>query len=383
MSAGLTKLPGEIPTDGVYFRAPGVSKSLRSFPIGGPVNCYKDHFKVPDATNKTVPIRSVVPDDKKDWNIDYPGYTSHEYITELVITNARNKNPTGWGDPEPHIPKNHPEYGKLFKTVNPIWHLGLYRDENDNLLHPYGRCGVQGQGVLGNRHVNEAIDPITVYHDVKYNVVKVLLIKRNPVDTKDIDWAIPGGMVDYKTDNDAYTVPIRLNKLLSTYDVKAPTLLKDTQRELRDNALRELKEETGFSGNVNYQKLVAQMYSDDTRSTDTTWIVTSVFLLITDSCEDVTADGVETSEARWVPFKFAMEKLDFFASHKSMLLATLKYFVTNSFADRKMSGCAAHRLAFEYLKSIEGLELPATFEQVIGGTPMPRKRAAATEASRG
>lgn len=377
----LEKHPGDIPDDGVYFRAPGVSKSLRSFPVDGPVNCYKDHFKVPDAYSKTVPIRSIITEDKKSWTVEYPEYTSHQYVTELVLTNARNRNPTGWADPEPGIQKDSTEFGKLFKQVNPIWLNGLYTDSNGNFLHPYGRCGVQGQGVLGNRHINEAIDPITVFHDLKNNVVKVLLIKRNPIDTKDMDWAIPGGMVDYKTDVDSYTVPVRLNKLLSTYDVKAPTLLKDTQRELRENALRELKEETGFSGNVNYQKLVAQMYADDTRSTDTTWIVTSVFLLITDNCEDVAGDGVETSEAQWVPFKHAIEELTFFASHRSMLLATLKYFVTNSFADRKISGCPAQRLAFEYLKSVPGIELPDTFEEVIGGSPIKRARTGSSTAA--
>mmetsp|Transcript_27029 Transcript_27029/g.27271 ORF Transcript_27029/g.27271 Transcript_27029/m.27271 type:complete len:388 (-) Transcript_27029:309-1472(-) len=374
MSSGgkLARVDGEIPQDGVYFRAPGVSSNLRSFPVSGPVNCYKDHFKVPDAGRSTVPLRSVIPDDKKDWDVEYPDYTSHEYITELVLLNSRNRNPNGWADPEPGIDRDDPQYTKLFKRINPVWLRGLRKDDCQNMLHPYGRCGIRGQGVLGNRHVNEAIDPITVFHDVKQNVIKVLLIKRNPVDTKDVDWAIPGGMVDYKNENDAYTVPLRLNKLLSTFDVKAPTLLKDTQRELRDNALRELKEETGFSGNVSYQKLIAQMYSDDTRSTDTTWIVTSVFLLVTDSSEAVAADGVETSEARWVPFKYAMENLEFFASHKSMLIAALRYFITNSFADRKISGCASHRLAFEHLRDMKELDLPQTFEEMIGGTPIRR-----------
>eukprot|EP01041_Mallomonas_annulata_P004427 gene4427-8815_t len=365
----MNNVGGGVPEDGIYFRAPGVTNKLRSFPPGGPQNCYKDHFKVPDAGTQRVPLRSVVPPEQKNWDVPFPEYISQEYMTELVLTNSRNRNPNGWADPEPGIAEDDPEYGKYFKKYNPIWLRGISRDSGGRLLHPYGRAGLRGQGVLGNRHVNEAIDPITVYLDPRLGVLKVLLIKRNPVDTEDNDWAIPGGMVDYKNETDSYTVPMRLNALLSKFDVKAPTLMKDTQRELRDNALRELKEETGFSGNVSYQKLIAQMYSDDVRTTDSAWICTSVFLLVTDSNESVSPDGVETAEARWVPFRYAINELDFFASHRAILDAAIRYYVTNSFADRNLSGSPSHRQAFAYLKDVTTLELPNTFDELMNAFP--------------
>jgi len=283
-------------------------------------------------------------------------------------------NPKGWADPDPSIREDDAKYASLFKKFNPVWLHGISRDENGEILHPYGRTGIRGQGVLGNRRVNEAVDPIVLFLDEKDKDVKVLLIKRFPVDTKDNSWAIPGGMVDYAPDTDSYTVPLRLGNLLSTSKVKAPPKLaksagltplvhKEDKVPFND-ALRELKEETGFTGKVAYQKLLAQMYSDDVRNTDTTWISTSLFLLIADVAQSLTADGVETSEAKWVPFHEAME-FDFFASHRLMIVAAVRYYIIRSFHDRDLDGSPEHQQAYMYLRGAPDLELPDTFEGLL------------------
>jgi len=133
------------------------------------------------------------------------------------------------------------------------------------------------------------------------------------------------------------------------------------------DALRELREETGFRGKISYQKLLAQMYSDDVRNTDTTWIVTSLFLMIADSAYPVAGDGVETAVAEWVPIYKAFT-LDFFASHRQMILAAIRYYVVRSFADRGLQGSVSHHRAYIYLREVPDLNLPYTFGNLINIT---------------
>lgn len=365
----------ELPLDGVYYRADGVSMKLRSFPVSGPVNIYKDTFKIPNAFTGEVPLRIPIPDDKKSWSEMFPSYKPENYITEQVLENSRNRNRSGWADPEPGIPENSREFGKLFKPFNPIWLRGISRDSSGEILHPYGRTGIRGQGVLGNRHVNEAVDPILVYFDPILNQLKVLLVKRNPVDTTANDWAIPGGMVDYRPESGDYSVPARLSKMMNAYkmgglesmgetDIAAkihtphPIPLIHTISELQENALRELHEETGFSGKIGYQKLLAQLYADDVRTTDSTWIVTSMFLLIAEQIGELNVDGVEVSEARWTPYHEIGPELGLFASHKSMIDEAVKYYTVNSFIDRELFGTSTHEAVYTYLSSISSLDLP-------------------------
>mmetsp|Transcript_16967 Transcript_16967/g.17028 ORF Transcript_16967/g.17028 Transcript_16967/m.17028 type:complete len:392 (+) Transcript_16967:250-1425(+) len=358
----LTK--GTIPEDGVYFRAPGVSRSLRSFPVGGPVNCHQDSFKNVDAFSKKVPTRLRVPIECRRWEVPYDDYEPESYIAESVLRNCRNRNPDGYADPEPGIDVMDPRYTKLFKPFNPIWLRGLSRNHLGLYLHPYGRVGITGQGVLGNRQINEAIDPVTTYLDETTGEVYVLLIKRIARSTKDTTWAVPGGMVDFKPENNSYTLPRALNKVYESMTRRITQEEHDSDSSLKENALRELKEETGFNSHVTYQKLIAQMYCDDSRTTDTTWIGTTVFLLVPLECQDVKPDGVETAQALWVPFKEALT-YEFYASHRSIVTTAVRYYVTNSFRDRGISGSEEHCQAYEYLQSVMELDLPQNFESVV------------------
>lgn len=367
--------PCEVPYDGVYYRAPGVSENLRSFSIDGPANCYRDSFIKPDVVTNTVPHRAEVPKEFRSWNINYESYDPPDYITMETLSNSRNRNPKGWADPEPSIKISDPSFSHLFKKCNPIWYRGLACDANGNYVHPYGRVGIKGQGTLGGRHVNEAIDPVTVFLDPDTGVVKVLLIKRIATDVNETTWAIPGGMVDFKPETGAYTVPRVLASAYEAYKVMLKTDLYDTAVEeanLKENAMRELNEETGFSGNTVYQKMIAHMYCDDVRNTDTTWIVTSLFLIVPAQCEVVRADGHETSAAAWVPMKEAMG-YEFFASHRFMISVTLRYYITNSFHERKMQGSTLHRLAYDYLKNIPELDLPQSFDLLAPTSVSPVK----------
>lgn len=358
---------GEIPLDGVYYRAPGVTTSLRSFPDNGPVNCYLNNFINADAYSKVIPRRVLIPVELRPWQVPFEKYDPEEYITESVLANCRNRNPKGYADPEPAIVASDPSYVKLFKPFNSIWLRGLSRSENGALQHPYGRVGIKGQGALGNRHVNEAIDPVTVFLDPDTGVVKVLIIKRNPRSTIDTTWAVPGGMVDFKPEKGTYSLPRPLVRVLTEMKMSITEELQDSDNNFKENCLRELNEETGFSGQIVYQKLIAQMYCDDSRNTDTTWIGTTVFLLIPEKFVAVRADGVETAEASWVPVLEAMT-YEFFASHRYIIGATLRYYVTNSFHDRALEGTAMHRIAYDYLKGVVELELPSSFDDIVKKT---------------
>lgn len=363
----LPKTKEQIPIDGVYFRAPGVSSSLRAFSTDGPVNCYRDSFVQPDAVTNSIPRRVNIPKEFRSWHTKHENYNPPSYITVDTLSNCRNRNPKGWADPEPSISVNDPSYKHLFKPCNPIWYKGLSRDSNGNYLHPYGRIGIKGQGTLGGRHINEAIDPVTVYLDVDTGIVTVLLIKRNATDVNECTWAVPGGMVDFKPDSGNYTLPRALSsaytsmQLMFKPDLRDSAAAVESENNLKENALRELNEETGFSGASVYQKLIAQMYSDDVRNTDTTWIVTTLFLIVPERCEAVQGDGAETSVAAWVPIQEAMG-YEFFASHRFIVIHTLRYYVTHSFRDRNMQGSPGHRMAYDYLKVIPEMELPETFE---------------------
>eukprot|EP00607_Mallomonas_marina_P004019 CAMPEP_0182437094 /NCGR_PEP_ID=MMETSP1167-20130531/84812_1 /TAXON_ID=2988 /ORGANISM="Mallomonas Sp, Strain CCMP3275" /LENGTH=278 /DNA_ID=CAMNT_0024629889 /DNA_START=154 /DNA_END=987 /DNA_ORIENTATION=+ len=262
---------GEIPDDGVYYRAPGVSLNLRSFPKGGPFNCHTGIFRLPDAITKKIPERILVPEEFRPWNVPYEGYNPLYYISQSTYNNCRDRNPEGYADPTPPISPLDPKFEKLFHSFNQIWLRGLKCGEDGSYLHPYGRVGITGQGTLGNRQINEAIDPVTVFFEPITREVKVLLIQRNPTDTNDTTWAVPGGMVDFKPENNSYTLPRALNKVYESMTRRITQEEHDSDSSLKENALRELKEETGFNSHVTYQKLIAQMYCDDSRTTDTTW----------------------------------------------------------------------------------------------------------------
>jgi ADP-ribose pyrophosphatase YjhB (NUDIX family) len=161
-----------------------------------------------------------------------------------------------------------------------------------------------------------------------------------------------------------YTVPGRIQKYVQLSELNAAKSSDVPGEAEIGDAFRELHEETGFKGEVSYQKLLAQMYSDDTRNTDTTWICTSVYLIISDINHAVQADNRENSDAKWVPVADAFKTMGFYASHRQMIVAALTYYVTHSFREKGLEKTAPHIAVYEYLKDIPDLELPDKFSDL-------------------
>lgn len=162
-------------------------------------------------------------------------------------------------------------------------------------VNPMGLTGITGRGELGLWGPNPAADPI-IFRMIN-TMLCVLLIQRAD-GTK--QWAFPGGMVD------------------------------PTDPTISATAVRELKEETGFSVEDLSQYSLDPVYNgyvDDARNTDNSWMETNAYAwFLTDDVPSNKiklsegGDGEETLAAKWVPVTpDLLEDGRLFASHAAIL----------------------------------------------------------------
>ncbi|KAK9977562.1 hypothetical protein ABG768_019369 [Culter alburnus] len=204
--------------------------------------------------------RFPVPDDKVDWETDWPQYKPVHYTAPTVL-----KKPV-WADPE--IGTFSPQFNSLDGSVDRRSHEGPYRIQNGNPLNPHGRTGLQGRGLLGRWGPNHAADPIVtrwkrdssgqrVHHtNSQLPILQFVSIKRLDCG----EWAIPGGMVD-----------------------PGERISQTLQREFSEEALNSLQ--ASPSDRENIQKRITELfnseglqvykgYVDDPRNTDNAWMET-------------------------------------------------------------------------------------------------------------
>lgn len=250
--------------------------------------------------------RFPVPDDKVDWETDWPQYSPVNYTAPVVL-----KKPV-WADPE--IGEFSPQFNTLDGSVDRTSHEGPYRIENGKPLNPHGRTGLVGRGLLGRWGPNHAADPIVtrwkrdsagqhVYHTTsKLPVLQFVSIKR--IDCG--EWAIPGGMVDPGE---------RVSQAL--------------QREFSEEALNSLQASPIEKEKI--QKRITELfnsdglqvykgYVDDPRNTDNSWMETVAVNFHDESGNSVSElplqAGDDAGQVSWIDID---SSLTLYASHLQFL----------------------------------------------------------------
>lgn len=115
------------------------------------------HIKSRTGQPEGYPKRFLVPDDKVDWNTDFPEYKPEKFTHPSVLKRDKEK------------------YQKIDTEKLP--------------QNPQGRTGIEGRGLLYNWGTNFAADPI-VTKTINGKTYLWAIKRQNG------EWAIPGGMVE-------------------------------------------------------------------------------------------------------------------------------------------------------------------------------------------
>ena len=125
-------------------------KNLKIIEQGG-------HVKARMGQPEGYPKRFQVPDDKVDWDTDFPEYKPEKFTHPKVLEHNKENN-------------NEIDIEKLPQN-------------------PEGRTGLEGRGLLYNFGINSAADSIVT--KIMNDKIYLWAIKR-----QNGEWAIPGGMVE-------------------------------------------------------------------------------------------------------------------------------------------------------------------------------------------
>ncbi len=247
-------------------------------------NIEKKGFKKEKSYKKEeLPEPFEVPEDKKDWRKEFPGYKDKRvnYTAPSVLENAKGKEGgAGWADPQNAEEIERDFTSHEYKKNNEE----IKFDEKGRPLNPRGRTGKEGRWFLGKWGANFAADSIITRE--KDGKLQCLLIQRK--DTG--EWALPGGMID-------------------------------EGEEAIDSAQRELEEETGIKkeevGEEEWE-LIYKGYVDDPRNTDNAWMETTAYYIHGEFPSLEGKAGDDAQEVEWVTLdKEVLDNL--YASHSDIL----------------------------------------------------------------
>ncbi|XP_051572992.1 ADP-ribose pyrophosphatase, mitochondrial-like isoform X2 [Myxocyprinus asiaticus] len=255
--------------------------------------------------------RFPVPDDKVDWEADWPQYSPVNYTAHIV-----QQKPV-WADPD--IGAFSPQFNSLDGSVDRRSHEGPYLIQSGSPLNPHGRTGLKGRGLLGRWGPNHAADPIVtrwkrdsagqpVHHtNSQLPVLQFVSIKR--IDCG--EWAIPGGMVD-----------------------PGERISQTLQREFSEEAMNSLQ--SSLSDRKEIQKRITELfnssglrvykgYVDDPRNTDNAWMETVAVNFHDESGNSVSElplqAGDDAGQVSWIDVD---SSLALYASHSHFLETVAK-----------------------------------------------------------
>ncbi|KAM6957258.1 ADP-ribose pyrophosphatase, mitochondrial [Aplochiton taeniatus] len=250
--------------------------------------------------------RFPVPNDKVDWQIEWPQYTPVNYTAPAVL-----KKPT-WADPE--IGSFSASFNTLDMSVDRRSHEGDYRVQQGKPLNPHGRTGLTGRGLLGRWGPNHAADPIVTRwkrdpkgKPVSHKVSKLPVLQFVSIKRKDCgEWAIPGGMVD-----PGELVSLTLQREFSEEALNSLVALP-ADKEKINQRIAQLFNSPGFQ--------VYKGYVDDPRNTDNSWMETVAVNFHDETGNSVSElplqAGDDAGSVHWVDLDSA---LVFYASHSHFL----------------------------------------------------------------
>lgn len=231
--------------------------------------------------------RVEVPDEKVEWNTEWPSYSP------TVYTDPSTKNKP-WADRD--IGAAVFKWNQIDGKTDRRSHIGQYIiDSHGYPLNPMGRTGLRGRGVLGKWGPNHAADPVVTR--LHKGELQFVAIKRRD----NGEWAIPGGMVD---PGEAVSV----------------TLKREFTEEALEGVTNKDIEELWKKGVELYRG-----YVDDPRNTDNAWMETVVVNFHDDGklleCAEFKA-GDDAVGVRWINAN-SSEKL--YASHEHFIELLLRH----------------------------------------------------------
>ena len=241
------------------------------------------------------------------WTEPDEAYAPVEFTHASVLANDRNVKPSGWADPaDPTTPEMQAELAK--RTSNALYVGGPLVVVEGRPLHPFGRTGMTGRGLLGKWGPNFAADPLVTRWGPA-GALEMVAIQR--ADTK--AWAIPGGMVDA---GELVSVTLRREFLEEAGNI--PDAAEKADVLARLNAL------FASGGSIVYMGMV-----DDARATDNAWIETTCAHFHIDDAKLAEglplAAGDDAVNVRWM--RVAEDSEEFkklYASHHFMVLEAVK-----------------------------------------------------------
>nr|XP_009491320.1 PREDICTED: ADP-ribose pyrophosphatase, mitochondrial isoform X2 [Pelecanus crispus] len=227
--------------------------------------------------------RSLVPEDKVGWLIEWKDYNPVEYTAMSVLAGP------SWADPQ--------------------------------IKNPVGRTGLTGRGLLGRWGPNHAADPVVtrwkrdgsgnkVVHPVTgKNILQFVAIKRRDCG----EWAIPGGMVD-----PGEKISATLKREFGEEALNSLQKLPEEKAEL-EKQLHKLFSQEHF--------VVYRGYVDDPRNTDNAWMETEAVNYHDETGETMDNLPLEAGDdagvVKWIDIS---DKLKLYASHSYFIkLVTEKW----------------------------------------------------------
>ena len=258
------------------------------------------------ATDKKIIQRTKVPADKISWSVPYPSYNPEVFIDPGTLGND-------WADPKE---LEGIKFNAIDGKINRKSFMGEYKfDAKQRPLNPIGRTGLAGRGRLGRWGPNHAADPIVtrwkrneqgkIVAGLKGNILQFVSICRKD----NLQWAIPGGMVD-AGENVSETLRREFNEeALDGFDPK--------ERSDVSAAIEKL-----FSKGVT----VYQGYVDDPRNTDNAWMETVAVNFHDEDGTSVAklplAAGDDAGAIKWQDIG---SNIELYASHKAFIEAVAKH----------------------------------------------------------
>lgn len=255
--------------------------------------------------------RSIVPDDKVQWSVDFPDYKPVEYTTQKI----KDDKPV-WADP----PHEEPAYDQIkFNCVDVVIDrtsfMGNYEflpaeNGKSRPRNPIGRTGISGRGLLGKWGPNHAADPIVTRwkRDAQGNQLKAGSDESNQkpilefvaIQRRDNhEWAIPGGMVD-----NGEHISLTLKR---EFGEEAMNSIQEGERE----STKKLIDELFHGGDVIYKG-----YVDDPRNTDNSWMETVAMNFHDDAGTNVGKVPLQAGDdAKNVTWLAIDRELKLYASH--------------------------------------------------------------------
>lgn len=214
------------------------------------------HLKIRSERPPSYPARWRISIDEAPWPVDSPNYSPPYHVDPSVLENDCNKMPQGWADPE--------DYQSLSPEEQPSGYK--YLDDHQRPLHPRGRTGIAGRGLLGRWGPNPAAGAVVLRENAASADIEILLGKKEDAHT----WVIPKGFVERN----------------------------ETPAQA---AAKTLEIECGWPSPPPSGEAFYIGYTYDARQTDNAWLEISLFMIYCDSSVDIPLfrPGSKFEEVSW------------------------------------------------------------------------------------